>query len=207
MKIVKLQPLKNSRVRLVLEGGSKLTVSIDQVLKHRLQIGAAVTSSLQRQLRQATDMETLFAKAINLISYRPRSRGEISDYLKRRNASLAVIGKIITKLERLEYLDDNKFARWWIQQRLKHRPKGVRALEAELRQKNIDAGIINSAIKSLKVSSFEREQATAIIVKKLKSWRQLPLIKQKQRIAAALARRGFSTSIVRELVDGLPSEE
>ncbi len=54
----------------------------------------------------------------------------------------------IPKLIELDLLDDQKFARWWVEQRLRFRPKGNRALTAELLAKGIDREIISQVLLS-----------------------------------------------------------
>ena len=85
------------------------------------------------------DPEKQLNKALNVLSYRPRSVAEM-----RRRGLAAVIPKLIE----LDLLDDQKFARWWVDQRLRFRPKGNRALTAELLAKGIDREIISQVLLS-----------------------------------------------------------
>ncbi|MEA3355380.1 MAG: regulatory protein RecX, partial [Patescibacteria group bacterium] len=88
-------------------------------------------------------------KTLKLLSYRPRSTGEIKFRLKRLNyATPALINQTIDYFIDADLLNDQKFAEWWVDQRTTHRPKGNIALKSELIQKGIDHSIINSVLLS-----------------------------------------------------------
>ncbi|MDZ4228926.1 MAG: RecX family transcriptional regulator [Patescibacteria group bacterium] len=125
------------------------------------------------------DPRSLLSKAINLLSYRPRSVAEI----KQRGLAAA-----IPQLIELDLLDDQKFARWWVDQRLTFRPKGNRALTAELLAKGIDREIIASVM-------LTREEETRL-AKKLLVKKNL----DKPHAQRYLLARGFSSDIVFQLI-------
>lgn len=151
---------------------------------------------LKRQLKR----EKYLGGAVNLISFRPRSRQEITNYLNRKKATPKMVAIILGKLERLGYLDDAKFARWWLEQRLKFRPKGRVALMAELSAKGVDRETANQALAESNLKAAEPEAARRLLEKQWPKWRTLPPLKQKQKAYAYLARRGFSPEVIRALV-------
>ena len=98
----------------------------------------------------------------------------------RRRGLTAVIPKLIE----LDLLDDQKFARWWVDQRLTFRPRGNIALKSELAQKGIDREIIASVLLS--------KEKEIKLAKKLLSKKNL----DKPRAQRFLLARGFSSDIV-----------
>ena len=119
-------------------------------------------------------------KAIHLLSFRPRSAAE----LKQRGLAAA-----IPQLIELDLLDDQKFARWWVDQRLAFRPRGNIALKSELIQKGIDREIIESVLLS--------KEEEISLAKKLLAKKNL----DKPRAQRLLLSRGFSREVVYQLVD------
>ncbi|OGD55432.1 hypothetical protein A3E73_01300 [Candidatus Beckwithbacteria bacterium RIFCSPHIGHO2_12_FULL_47_17] len=117
-------------------------------------------------------------KAIHLLSFRPRSAAE----LKQRGLAAA-----IPQLIELDLLDDQKFARWWVDQRLAFRPRGNIALKSELIQKGIDREIIESVLLS--------KEEEISLAKKLLAKKNL----DKPRAQRLLLSRGFSPDIVYSL--------
>lgn len=124
------------------------------------------------------DPEKLLNKALNLLSYRPRSVAEM-----RQRGLEAVIPKLIE----LDLLDDQKFARWWVDQRRTFRPRGNIALKTELLQKGIDREIIASVLLS---KDEELSLAQKLLAKKNLD---------RPRAQRFLLSRGFSSDIVFDL--------
>jgi len=116
----------------------------------------------------------LTAKALRLLSYRPRSIREIKKRLTKTNADTNTINRVINNLIEQNLLNDQEFARWWVDQRVKFRPRGNYALTQELAQKGLDREIIDSVLLS-----FDAELALA---------KKLPQSK--------LSSRGFSFSVI-----------
>lgn len=125
--------------------------------------------------------EYLTARALRLLSYRPRSIREITQRLTKTNADTHTINRVINNLIDQNLLNDQEFAQWWVDQRVKFRPRGNYALTQELAQKGIDREIIDSVLLS-----FDAELALA---------KKLPQSKR--------ASRGFSFSAI----DALRSKE
>lgn len=139
----------------------------------------------------------LLDKTLRLISLRPRSKKEITDYLKKKKASPEEKLKIFETLEKLNLVDDFAFAEWWLDQRSTFRPKGKIALKAELSQKGIDRLIIDQAL----VGVDEVALAEKALQKKLEIYRSLSPLKFRQKIANFLAQRGFSWEIIKKVLE------
>ena len=88
-------------------------------------------------------------KTLKLLSYRPRSINEIKFRLKKLDyATSTLINQTIDYFIQLDLLNDQKFAEWWVNQRIVHHPKGNIALKSELLKKGIQDSIINSVLLS-----------------------------------------------------------
>jgi len=150
--------------------------------------------------------ELLTAKALKLLSFRPRSCQEIQlrlnhHYLK---PSKELIEKVINNLKNKDLLNDQEFTSWWVNQRNQHRPKGRLALKAELLSKGIDKHLIDKSLPSLKQ---ELKLAQKIIKKKQKGLKNYSSYQQKSKLITALKSRGFSYQIISRLVDAFPYKE
>ncbi len=121
-----------------------------------------------------TTLEYLTAKALRLLSYRPRSIREIKKRLTKTNADTNTINRVINNLIDQNLLNDQEFAQWWVDQRVKFRPRGNYALTQELAQKGLARDIIDSVLLS-----FDAELELA---------KKLPQSK--------LSSRGFSFSVI-----------
>lgn len=90
--------------------------------------------------------QKLISRALNLLSYRPQSVAEMKLKLRRSAVDQTIINSVIEFLLEQGNLDDLKFAKWWVEQRVNFKPKGNRALSFELRQKGLKSEIIQQVL-------------------------------------------------------------
>ena len=84
-----------------------------------------------------TDSQILLESSLKFLSYRPRSRKEITDFLKKKTPDATLINQTLEKLEKLKLINDTDFAKWLVESRSRSRPRGFRLLKQELAQKGI----------------------------------------------------------------------
>ncbi len=74
--------------------------------------------------------------ALKLLSIRPRSKEEIKGRLlwfsKKKGIPNKFVEKLIEEFVFHNFLNDEEFANWWVEQRCSFRPKGQRAIRFEL---------------------------------------------------------------------------
>ncbi len=143
--------------------------------------------------------ESLLTAAFRFLSFRPRSAKEIDDFLKKKTRKTYVepeiFKRIADRLVELGYIDDAKFAAWWVESRQKTKPKGMRLIKQELKQK----GIATEGI----TETSEDDIARRAIQKKREIWKSLPTLEQKKKLYDFLARRGFSYNTIARVIDGV----
>lgn len=162
------------------------------------------------------DFDRLYNKALRYLSYRPRSEREVKDYLKIKNhpsTSLRtniknltlVIDKVIQKLKERKFINDEEFARWWIEQRSKFKPQGVRLTELELRQKGIDKELIDRLIHNSEfIIQNDLEQAKKLVEKKMGRFRNKFGMTREgiyQKLGRYLASKGFDWDTIKKAID------
>jgi regulatory protein len=150
--------------------------------------------------------ESLMRAAYRFISYRPRSEREMREFLEKKLktwkiAGTASIDKTMERFRELGYVDDAKFVSWWVEQRSEFRPRGRRAIVAELLRK----GIKRELLEELPFNELEGAQKA--IRKKLVLWARLPIIEQKKKVYTFLAQRGFSSDTIGRVIDGIGKKD
>lgn len=118
-------------------------------------------------------------------------------YLKGKNFPPDAVTSAIQRLEAAGFLNDADFARLWVENRLRCKPKGVAALRAELRGKGISEEIIGSTLADMD----ERQAAWDAIFPKLRRWHTLDKEEFKKKAAGCLTRRGFHYGLCREIIE------
>src|SRR5262249_33543151 len=112
-------------------------------------IGQALSAAEIEQLKQADVVEMAYEKALNFLSYRPRSEAEIRRRLKKETLDEAQTEAVVERLRRAGLVDDTGFAEQWVENRATFKPKAKRALKAELRAKGVGTKEIESALAAV----------------------------------------------------------
>lgn len=115
-----------------------------------------------------------------------------------------MIQEVVSRLESQNYINDQDFARYFIENR--HQNKGIstKRLIQELKIKGIDSDIIEQAIFDQGTGNFLRDEEVEIekMIKK-----QLRKTSDRQKIIAYLARQGFSYDLIKSKLDQFLSAE
>jgi regulatory protein len=109
-------------------------------------------------------------------------------------------------LQRLGYINDEKFALEWALTRAKHRGFGKRKIEQELKQKGIGLDHIKKASREVITAELELSSALHAAEKKLHSMKTLSREICRRRLAAFLERKGYSYDTLREVLKQHMSE-
>lgn len=148
--------------------------------------------------------ERLMRTSLRFVSYRPRSEKELRDFIHKKlslwktYASPGMAEKIIGRTRELGYVDDEKFAAWWIDQRRTFKLKGNRLIARELQAKGVGEDIVERLLSAI---TSEKELATRAIQKKLSLWSAVPAMEKKQKIYRYLAGRGFDQEAISSVID------
>lgn len=184
-----------NRVNVFVDGKFVFSLDISQVVDFKLKVGQEISKEELSELEKASEFGKLYQRTLEWVLIRPRSERETYDYLKKKTFEKRLdenyIGSIIEKLEDKKYLDDLKFAEWYVENRFVKKGVSRRRLEVELVKKGISREIINQVF-----SESERNDETEI----------LKIIEKKrakyddEKLIQYLVRQGFSYELVRDLV-------
>ena len=102
-------------------------------------------------------------QALKYLSYRERSKREITQYLEKKNHSHLVIQQTLEYLENLDYIDDKRFALQWGQFKINQKKLGRNRLYLEL----LNKGIESEKKKHRLIQYLKRKGFSADIIYKL----------------------------------------
>ena len=124
------------------------------------------------------------------------------DYLIKKKAPDDVIERIITSLLEHKFLNDEAFARSWVLNRARLKPKGKTLLKIELRQKGITDDIVQKVLAEVQEEiPSELEQAKSLIAKKMERMKDDSREQTYSKVGGFLARRGFSWDVIKKAID------
>jgi len=189
------QKRNNERVNVYLDGEYAFAVTL--VVAAGLQRGQLLSDDEIEALKAQDERTKAYNRAISFLGFRPRSEAEMEIYLHKKGVSSEVIVETIERLKRQDYIDDAAFARAWIRDRGRLKPRGRRALHYELAQKGIGREVIDTALADLD----EDELAWRAIEGKLRQWQHLSEADLRKKAMGHLSRRGFNYEVSRQAVD------
>ncbi len=192
------------RVMVDIDGTFAFAVTRLLAAKHHLQVGLTLAETDLDALLAAAEVERATDSALHFLAYRPRSTREVTDRLRRRGYSDPAIDGAIEKLRGWRYLDDQEFARFWVENRLEYRPSGSRRLRQELRQKGVDGEVVDQTIEAVEVD--ELPAAIELARKRVERLRGLDPIVRRRRLAGFLQRRGYGWDVVKPVIDQVLGE-
>ena len=141
--------------------------------------------------------------AYSYLSYRPRSEGEIRQWLRKRGSTNEMTEATIAKLREQSLTDDLAFAQFWKDNRLSLRPKSRRSIQKELRDKRVAPEIIEQVTNDID----DDETAYKLASSRLPSLAHLDYPDFHRRLSNYLAYRGFSYQVIRDTVARLWREK
>jgi len=188
MKItsIKQQVKRADRYSIYVDDKYSFSLSEQELLSIKIKVGQEVTKLELKELLNKAEDDKAYMRVLDYLSRRPRSRWEVGQYLLRKGHNDNTITKILNRLSKRGYTDDNKFAESWVRSRraLKHVSK--RRLVDELRQKHVSSADISRVIRDDKTD--EQEVLRQIIDRK----KQQTRYQDQTKLKAYLLRQGFS---------------
>lgn len=200
-KILKIteQKRRNDRRTVFLDDGRVFGISGDVFITSGIAAGDELSEQDITRLEQAENRQKVLAAALNLLSYRQRSRGELADRLRNKGWPADAVVPVLDQLEEQGYLNDREFALAFGRDKIRFRSLGPQALRAELRQKRVEASVIDTVINELYPEGFEAELITNLLKKKRIDRHNLSAGEWKK-ISDLLARKGFNWSVIKQVL-------
>jgi regulatory protein len=163
---------------------------------------------------EVKDPGVVLEAAARFLEARSRSVAEVRRRLTSAGYRSDLVDGAIERMTELGMLDDEAFARAWVESRDRARPRGERAIREELRLKGVDRATIDAVLTERRDAAVasdvdgpvaetptgaERDAADRLLAKNARALARVPDPRQRrQRAYALLARNGFDPETCRE---------
>jgi regulatory protein len=136
---------------------------------------------------------------LRLLSVAPRTQAQLADALRRRGVPDDAAASVLERFAEVKLIDDELFARSWVESRHHGRGLAGRALGAELRQRGVASDDIETALGQL---DPEQEVTTAreLVERRLPSTAGMPVPARMRRLTGVLARKGYPPGLAYRIV-------
>lgn len=189
------------RVNVYVDGKYAFSLDISQVVDFGIKPGQILSSEKLAGLKQESEFGKLYTRTLEYALIRPHSAREIGDYLYRKTLTRqyknrktgkisdqpgiakTVADRVFAKLQERGYIDDRKFASWWVENRCQSKGVSMRKLRSELAAKGVASVIIEDVIA--KSPRNDNDELAKVIAKKR---RRYP---DERKLIQYLVRQGF----------------
>lgn len=204
---LQIQDRDKERINLFVDGEFALGISLRTLEQRGLYKGQVLDEFDWEQLVKNEEMDKAYNAALYFLAARPRSVREIRDRLRQKDYPDDHIEAAIERLGQLGLVNDEAFARFWVENRQTCRPRGARALQSELQQKGVDREVIGAVISELTNGDDERDGALTIGRGAVRRYQNEPnKFAFSRKMSAYLQRRGFGFDAIKPAVDTLWQE-
>lgn len=208
---LKSQVRDKSRVNVFIDGAYRFSLDITQVADLGIKTGNRYTLDELAELENESQFGKLYTRSLEYSLVRPRSVREMRDYLYRKTrdtrtkegavkkgVSKELTERVFNRLVEKGYIDDMRFARFWVENRNLRKGSSLRRLTAELRGKGVSNDIIHQVTDESERT--DTEELRKVIAKKASRY------SDQNKLIAYLQRQGFRYDDIRQALNEDPDE-
>jgi regulatory protein len=188
---LQVQKHNQERVSVFLDG--EYAFSVGLMTAAQLRKGQELSPAEVSMLQEEGVEDLAYQRALGYLAARPRSVAEVDSYLQGKEYPEAIIQAVLERLQARQYLDDAAFARFWIDNRNRFRPRGTPALRQELRHKGLERETIDAALEEQE----DEPAAWSAAETRMGRWADLEKAEFEKKMMGHLARRGFGYAVCR----------
>jgi regulatory protein len=218
MKITDItSQIKNpDRVNIHVDGKYLFSLDIFQVTQLGLKVGRVFEQQELDEWKNESEFGKLYSRALEYTMLRQHSAKEIRDYLWRKTrttkvksrttgeirdregVSKEIADRVYERLLEKGYVDDERFTRYWLENRRVRTGASKRKLVNELRAKGVEQRIIDALLPSSERN--DTDEIDKIIAKKRAKY-------DDQKLMQYLARQGFDFDLIKEKINEAQYQE
>ena len=191
MRIEKYELTKKNIYNVYLSNGEVLELNGKVITDNELLIKKDIDNELYNKLKRDNTICILVDTSIKYIDRRLRSINELRDYLKNKEEDTIIIEEVIDKLIDYKYLDDDRFTKAFIKDKLNFTNWGDYKIKNELKRLGVNEEIIYNNTTSIDDNVYY-ERISKIIDKDISTNKKYGGIKLKNKIYNHLLTLGYS---------------
>ncbi len=200
MRIEKYELTKKNIYNVYLSNGEVLELNGKVITDNELLIKKDIDNELYDKLKRDNTICILVNTSVKYIDRRLRSINELRDYLKNKEEDTIIIEEVIDKLIDYKYLDDDRFTKAFIKDKLNFTNWGDYKIKNELKRLGVNEEIIYNNISNIDDNIFY-ERINKIIDKDISINKKYSGIKLKNKIYNHLLTLGYSKEKVMSIIN------
>lgn len=174
--------------------GSPFFVPTSVAMTLHLHDGDILTEEQTEQCFAASRLHACRQKALDLLAMRDHAPRELSTKLSRKGWTREEAETVVSRLREEHVVDEERYARAFVESRLRRSPEAPRYIELRLQEKGISREVIRPVIDE----AFSDEASLEDVIRA--AVRKAPRSATGDRLVAYLRRKGFSLPSIRRVL-------
>lgn len=199
MKILKYEKKKNGMYQVFFDNDNNIDISEEIILKYNLLLKKDIDNSLIDKMLDENKIYIAYNLAIKYISIKMRSRKEIREYLSKKNIDYDSINEVIKILEKEKYLDDDSYAKAFVNDKMLLSNNGPNKIRSKLIELGINSNSINNALELFDYD-LQKEKVTKMAKKLVEVNRNKSAALLKNKIITYLVNLGYDKSVINSVL-------
>jgi regulatory protein len=206
MNIISIRKIRRD-AQIIFETGEEQLIRYEVFIKSGLRKNDSVDEEIIHSLEKENKKYLAKEKAYNILARRNHSTKELERKLIQRKFERGIIKEIIDELVNLNFLDDERFAREYLEEKLRFKNVGLEKIKNELFYKGVPREIIKNIIEE-KTDIDETESALQLAEKKIKSILKKVTDRRiiRQKIYSFLLSKGYKYETIENVINKIKPE-
>lgn len=198
MKVTRIatQVKDKNRYSIYVDDSFAFGISESGLLKAGLRLGQELTAEELADYKKDAAADKLYNQVLALLMGRPRSEWELKTYLKRKQIPEEEIDPLLGELRQKGYVDDEDFARRWVENRRLLKTISQRKLQLELKQKRVNDDIIRI------VMAEDETRDIDVLREEVQRKRKQTRYQDNDKLMQYLARQGYRYEDIKTVLAG-----
>jgi len=201
MKITSIEKQKKEgRYNIFLDGEFAFGLYKETIYEFGLRVNDEITPKQAEEIKTRDEIGFGKRVAYRFLNYKQRSEKEVRKKLKEKKLSDGSIDIVISSLKDLKYINDESYAKSYLQSKILRKPEGKRVLKMKLADKGIPKEIAENILSEQYPPETETEKAAELLRKYEKKVRAKTPAEKKQKCFRFLLSKGFDFDTVNEVL-------
>lgn len=206
--ISKISRQKNNKERYNIYLNEQYSFSVDEstLIKFGLTKGKVIDQFEIDEITYEDEIAKAFNSALHFLSFQMRSEHEVKKKLLEKGYGESVVLEAIQKLHKLGFLNDETYSKALLETKKKMQKKGPYAIKEDLRKKGIEKDLQDKVLSTFTYDE-QKQLAKELAEKTIKLNSKKTPSQIKQKIQETLIRKGYSFSIVEDILSEINLEK
>jgi len=190
------------------KNSESIIIAMDIALKHSLKNDMPISDSFLGQLLAENRQIKVKQIAYKYANYKPRTEQQVIQRLRQQDFPDDEINQALAFLRQFNLINDEKYAKDYLEELMKRKPSGKKAVIAELLKKGINKDLCEKTVVDNYPEDDPSDLALKAAEKKMRMLRHKESDKQKQSLINFLQRKGFDwETIIKTVSSVIPDND